>query len=260
MTTPRPAAATSPTRSDTGGSAHPTVVLLFIAVVVGAEAVVAFVDPVAGAAMHGVLLLALLLRFLIAGELAVLCLGLLPLARLASLALTPGYDGAVAYALTGLPLLLAVPWVFFGQPDVRPGLRTPVNVATVTVALSGAPIGALAYAVLDLPVLPAASAPLTLLVEATAVFVFAGVLEEWLFRGILQPALEGVFGGWSVVLTSVLYAAAYLPSHDVAVIGVTAALGAAAGWYVRRTRLLVPVMVAHGLAAAGALVVWPGLT
>jgi hypothetical protein len=36
-----------------------------------------------------------------------------------------------------------------------------------------------------------------------------------------------------------------------------AVLGLAAGFYVRQTLSLTPVAVAHGLLAAGALVVWP---
>lgn len=234
------------------------VALLAASAVVVAEAVVALVDPLAGAVLHALLLVGLLWRWLHAGELLVLALVLLPLGRLTSTALTPSGYSASSYAMTGLPLLVAVLWIFPSLPARRVHAGHHRRPAAVAVAISGIPLGLLMYAALDLPRLPG-SGTATVVIAALAVFLFSGVLEEMMFRGVLLRCLEPAFGGWSVGLTAVLHAAAYLPTRDLRVVAAVAALGAVAGWYVRRSGSLWPVVVAHGSAAAGALVVWPAL-
>ncbi len=111
----------------------------------------------------------------------------------------------------------------------------------------------------DLPVLPDPSSPSTLLLVAPVVFATAGVLEEVVFRGLVQRALARHLGSAAVVVTAILFAAAYLPSRDPAALAVIAPVGLAFGWYVARSGRVAPVALSHGLMAAGALVVWPGL-
>ena len=60
-----------------------------------------------------------------------------------------------------------------------------------------------------------------------------------------------------VVLADLLFTAAYLPTRDVGILLLMAVVGLGFGFYVRRTGGLPAVAVAHGLMAAGALVVWP---
>ena len=232
---------------------------LFAAVlaVTAAEAVVAFVHPVAGAIAHAVLLIALLARWISAGEPAVLVLALVPLARVTSLALTPTDYGAVSYVLPGLPLLLAVVWTLRRLRRARLGRWKRPTWHGVLVALSGIPLGYVTYALLDLPTIPYKSSASTIALGLPVVFLFAGVLEELLFRGLVQPTLERPFGPWSIVLADLLFVAAYLPTRDAGLIAVMAVVGLGFGWYVRRTGGLGAVAVAHGLLAAGALVFWP---
>ncbi|MCW2675678.1 MAG: putative metal-dependent rane protease [Modestobacter sp.] len=231
------------------------VLLAAVVAIVGAEAVVAFVDPVAGAVVHAALLLALLLRWVTAGDLALLVLALVPLGRVTSLALTPDVAGPGAYLLTGLPLLVAVVWTARGlgaHRELRWGRPAWIAIA---VALCGIPLGLLVDAVLDLPGATGGTAAGT----AVVVFVFAGALEELLFRGLVQRALTGPFGVWGVVLADLLFSAAYLPTRDVGLVAVMAVAGLGAGFYVRRTGGVAAVAIAHGLLAAGALAVWPAL-
>ncbi|MCU1620878.1 MAG: amino terminal protease family protein [Modestobacter sp.] len=227
--------------------------ILAVVGIVVAEVVVAFVDPVAGAALHGLLLLGLLLGWVAAGDRALLVLALVPLGRVTSLALTPRDDGAWAHLLTGLPLLIAVLWLLRGS--ARPVVWARPAWHALAVALAGVPLGLIASALLDLPRAGGMVVPLAALV----VFVFAGVLEELLFRGLVQRGLTRPLGARGVVLADVLFVAAYLPTRDVGLIVWMAVLGLGAGYYVRRTGGLTAVAVAHGLMAAGALVIWPAL-
>jgi membrane protease YdiL (CAAX protease family) len=231
-------------------------VLAAVAAIVVAESVVAFVDPVAGAVLHGVVLLALLLRWLMAGDLACLVLALVPLGRVTSLALTPEGLGAGAYALAGFPLLVAVVWMLRGLTGERQPWWGRPRVLGIAVALSGIPLGLLAYFLADPPEFPRG---VGMVLAVPVVFVFAGVLEELLFRGLVQRVLTGRFGTAGVVLADLLFVAAYLPTRDVGLILVMAVAGLGFGFHVRRTGGLASVAVAHGLLAAGALVVWPAL-
>ncbi len=234
-------------------------VLAAVVAVIAAEAVVAFVDPVVGAAAHGVLLLVLLIRWVLAADIAVLVLALVPLGRLTSLALTPQYHSSTTYALAGLPLVLGVLWMSRGFPGPR-YQRPPVpRWWAIAVVLSGLPLGGAAYLLLPVPVFEDPPAPGTIAVRALVTFLVAGVLEELLFRGLVQRTLAPAFGGWAVVLADILFVAAYLPVRDPGVLAFMAVFGLAAGEWVRRTRLVTPVAIAHGLVAAGALVIWPAV-
>jgi uncharacterized protein len=221
-----------------------------------AEALVAFVGPVTGAIVHAALLLVLLTAWVSDGDRTLLVLALVPMGRVTSLALTLDSDAASARALAGLPLLLAVGWLVRDLPAARRGDRRPPSWQGVAVALSGIPLGLAVYLLLDLP--PVGG---SVVVAAPVLFVFGGVLEELLFRGLVQPSVSGWWSGIAgVVLADVLFAAAYLPTRNGELVLVMASLGLGAGLYVRRTGSLVPVAVAHGLLAAGALAVWPAWT
>jgi membrane protease YdiL (CAAX protease family) len=232
-------------------------VLAAVLAVVAAESLVAFVDPVAGAVAHGLLLVVFLLRWVLAEEATILVLALAPLGRLTSLALTPQYYEPATYALTGFPLLLAVLWMSRGFPGSIEQARPTPAWPAVAVALAGIPLGWAAHALLPLPVLDDPDAALTIAVGVPVTFLFAGVLEELLFRGLVLRTLERPFGVWAIVLADVLFVAAYLPVRDPGVLAFMAVVGLAFGEYVRRTRLLAPVAIAHGLMAASALVIFP---
>ena len=237
-----------------------TVVLLAIVALVAAEWVLAQLDPSLGAAAHAVILLVLLLRWVWAGEEAILVLAIIPMARIASLALTPKHSGLTAYVVTALPAAIPVVWAMRNSPATSARRRTRVTWHAVVVMLTGLLAGLTAHLFLDLPRLPNAHSLRVVTVGAVVVFLCAGVVEELLFRGLLQGALEGQFGGWAIVLADVVFAAMYLPTRDTAALAALAAFGLFWGWYVRRTGGLAAVAIAHGLMAAGALVVWPGIT
>ena len=234
-------------------------VLAVVAAIAVMEGVVAFVDPVVGAVGHALVLLAVLLRWVLAGQVTLLVLALVPLGRLTSLALTPENYGTAGYVLTAIPLLAAVLWMWrdLGWP-VRPEAGRPAW-PSVAVALSGIPLGWAAANLFEVPYLPDRKSLLVILVTAITVFVFVGVLEEVLFRGLVQRFLAGPFGAWAFIVADVLFTAAYLPSRDAGLIAYMALVGLGFGYFVQRTGGLWAVATAHGLLAAGAVAVWPVL-
>jgi membrane protease YdiL (CAAX protease family) len=79
-------------------------------------------------------------------------------------------------------------------------------------------------------------------------------LEELVFRGVIQGALEPLLGAWSVAAADLLFAATYVGSGSAPYAIGTAVFGLGCGWWVRRTRSLAGAAVAHGLVAAVLLV------
>jgi membrane protease YdiL (CAAX protease family) len=236
----------------------PTVaaVCAYVAAIAGTEWVAAFGSPVAAAALAGVLLVALLAHYVWSGEPALAALALVPLLRIASLALVTG-NVVSSCVLAGVPVLIGV--VLAARALDLQGvialwqirLRSQWHVALGTLVLARA-----APALLTLAPVVSDRSPAEVLVAAAVVFVFAGVLEELLFRGVVQAALAGVVRGWSVPLADVLFAATYVGSGSWAYTVFMAAFGLACGWWVRRTGSVAGAAVAHGLLAAGVLVVW----
>jgi uncharacterized protein len=242
-------------------SAWPKVVVagVYVPMLVAAEALAAFGGAVPAAVLHGVILVTLLTQYVIsaAAGRVIAALTLVPLLRLSSLALSIE-DPLGFYVVSGVPVLLAA--VLAADALDLPGILRLWDIRHRSqwhVALVALFVAEVATPLLSLePVAHARSLPAVLL-AALIVFLFAGVLEELVFRGVLQGALTPLFGGWSVVLADVLFAATYLGSGSAAYAVCMAAFGLACGFWVRWTGSLAGAAIGHGLFAAGLLVIWP---
>ncbi len=97
------------------------------------------------------------------------------------------------------------------------------------------------------------------LLAAFILLVFTGVLEEFIFRGLIQETSIGVLGRGGLVYTAFLFAIlhiGYLSLPDVLfVFGV----GLMFGLFVARTRSLVGVSLAHGLTNISLYLIYPFL-
>lgn len=227
----------------------------YIAALTAAEAIAAFAAPAVAAGVAGAMLVALLAHYLLstAVETRVLvALALLPLLRLSSLALATE-DRVVALLAGGVPVLVAV--VLAVRALELPGVLAPRRIRLRSQWQPAA--AALALAVLAAPALHVAPvAARHSVLAAVVVFVFAGVLEELVFRGTIQGALDPLLGAWSVPIADLLFTAAYLGSGSAPYTIFMAGFGLACGWWVRRTRSLAGAAVAHGLVAVALLVVF----
>jgi membrane protease YdiL (CAAX protease family) len=254
---------------------------VYLTAIVLAEVLVAFVDPLAGALVDAVVLLA------IANHLVALrpeeaaywpdepdapydvlqAVALVAILRLTSLSL-PLTDVPQAYwpLIAGVPAVIATALVATPQPfprALRPARTRLGRLARARLLelqlgfFSGVGLGLLAYAVIQpSPLASTASWP-RLIAASLGVVVFAGVLEEVIFRGLLQSSLRRVLGRTGVLVSCGLFAAVYLGTDSVAAIAFFSLVGLAFAVYVERTRSLLAVAVAHGVLALGLLVVWP---
>jgi membrane protease YdiL (CAAX protease family) len=244
--------------ADVRRRASATVVLAYSGALVAVEVLAAFGSPVTAAAIDAALLILLLGHYVLGGERAIAALALVPLLRLSSFALATD-DPVAALAAGGVPVLLAVvlgAHVLELDGILRLGeirRRSQWHVALGAFAVAG---------LLDLvlrvgPMHPSGSLA-ALLGSALVVFVFAGVLEELLFRGLVQVTMTPLLGLWAVPVADGLFATAYLGAAHAYVIAM-AAFGLACGWWVRRTGSMAGAACAHGLLAAGILVIWPAV-
>jgi membrane protease YdiL (CAAX protease family) len=253
-----------PPRSASAPIAWPGVagIVAYGAVLIAAEIVAAAAAPVLAAAIDGTALAALLVHSVLGDERhgrVYAALALVPLLRLSSLALTSS-DPVAFLVVSGLPVLLAVT-LAAGALDVPGALRLweiggrvqwHVAGACVALAVFFAPLLGVA------PLSPGASGG-EVLVAALVAFLFVGVLEELLFRGVVQGSLDPLLGPLSVPAADVLFTATYLGSGSWSYVLLMAAFGLACGWWVRLSRSVAGVAVGHGLFAVVFLVLWPQL-
>jgi membrane protease YdiL (CAAX protease family) len=237
---------------------RPTLVALgaYVGALTAGEALNAFVGPVAAAGADGAILLVLLAHYVMGGATdgrVFAALGLLPLLRLSGLALATE-NHILFLVVSGTPVLLAGVLAARGLElpgalalfDIRKRSQWHVALAAALAAVIAAPF---------VHVMPVAR-PHSVLAWAVAglvVFVFVGLLEELLFRGVIQGALDPMLGAWSIPVADLLFAAAYLDSGSPGFTAGMAVFGMACGWWVRRTRSLAGAAVAHGLVAVALL-------
>jgi uncharacterized protein len=247
-------------------------VSLYVAAIAAAEVCFAFVDVAIGVLAHAVLAFALLNHRLVSKRAAgsesreladvLLCLSLVPLLRIFS-AVMPVREvpEIYRYALVGLPLLVAAAAVAHavGAETLVASLRRWSRWEQGTVALSGIPLGLLAYVIVRPdPVMDGLDWD-RLVLGSLILMVFSGFAEEVIFRGLLQGSLSMLFGRLSIVFSSLLFTIVYVGASPPAYIAFVALLGLAFGWFVARTGSLLGVGLAHGLLNVGLILVWPSV-
>jgi membrane protease YdiL (CAAX protease family) len=120
--------------------------------------------------------------------------------------------------------------------DVRPAL-----LATVLFAIVGIPIGLATGFLHWNPRLEWA----TVLVAPVAIYLATAVPEEFLFRGLIQNALEQWAGRAGLPIAAVIFGVAHLPDRRYVLLAAIA--GVAYGWVYMRTRRVTAAAVTHAL-------------
>lgn len=235
-----------------------------------AEVVVVAIDAQQGLLIHALVLLLLLAH---AGALSlhserlsrfVTTLALVPLARIISLAIPLGTFGYFQWILIGGAILLVA-----GLATARTlrvsgaslGLEAP-RLRSVPLVLGlvavGAGVGVLEYMLLEPGPLIQVDDPVALVGPALLLVVLTGVPEELLFRGLMLRHAEPLYGKVGAILlpatAQALLAFAFL---DVAYMFLVFATGALFGLAAHRSKNLVGVSLAHGVANAVLFLVLP---
>jgi hypothetical protein len=222
-----------------------------------------------GAACHAVLLIVLLAHHLVAPitpyHSLLVGLALLPIVRLVSLTVPIlGIPYLIWHVMVAIPIVVATLLAIHSE-QIEPrlmgiGARLDAGVQ-LAVAAVGIPLGLLAWLALrPRPVISGVDAHQVAVASVVGV-LFVAVVEEVVFRGVLQGVALRALGSsvGAVAVSALAYASMSIPSGSPGFILVM--LGAAAffGWIVEVTGSLWGVIGAHALLTVGMLVVWPAV-
>jgi len=240
-----------------------SVAAAYCVLIVAVAAAGAALGAVASAVLNSILLVVLVDHFVIGSRVEgatrlLPAFALVPLLQLASLALAVR-SPLVSLCAAGVPVLLAT-LLAAREAGIVPLVRMSDlrRADQWAPALAAFPLGAAGVLLLGSHPLERGASPALVVAGCVAVFIFSGVLEELVFRGVIQGVLESL-GPASVPFASILFAAMYFASGSVAVVLAAAAGGALAGWWKRQSGSVAGVALAHGVLAAGYLVLWPAL-
>ncbi len=229
-----------------------------------AELMATLVDPRLGLGLHCLILVLLLVEVALAEAGALqdlfLALTLVPLIRILSLSLPLAHVPILYwYPIIGVPLLAAV-WVAarsLGYSWRALGLTLRGWPLQLAVGLSGLALGVVEYAILRPPPLTPAPAWAHAWLPALILLVCTGLLEEMVFRGLLQYAAAEALGRWGMPYVALLFAVMHTGYRSPLNAAFVLAVGLFFGAVVQRTRSLLGVAMAHGLTNIVLFLVMP---
>jgi membrane protease YdiL (CAAX protease family) len=231
-----------------------------------AETVITFASPQAGLVAHALLLLALLLHSALAATTEErnlwASLAFAPLIRILSLSLPLAELPILSwYLITSVPLFAAAfvasRALGYSWRDLGLHLRGwPLQLA---IGLTGLVFGAVEYFILRPEPLAEGLELVYLWRPALILMVSTGLLEEMIFRGLMQRAAVGVLAGSGVVYVALMFAVLHIGYRSLLDVVFVLAVGLFFGWVVQRTRSLLGVTLSHGLTNIGLFLIMPYL-
>lgn len=249
---------------------------VYVAAILTAEALVAYGSALEGILVDAVVVPLVLNRYLVErGRLAasgtacaeltksldlLLVLPLVPILRICSLTMVvPSVPELERYVVVGIPVMAAALWTaaLVDRHHLIALLRVHSLRRQAAIALTGLPLGLLAYLALRPEPLAEPTSPARIAAGCAILVIFSGLLEEFVFRGLLQNAFCARFGPAGQLVSGALFAASYLGSGSVAAVAVFASVGVGFGLAVGGTHSIVGVVAAHGLLSIGLVLVWP---
>ena len=236
------------------------IAIVYLILVVFAETLIVFVGLVPGFIVCGALILGLLIHYAVSKQTArhrlLATLALVPLLRMLSL-IVPIPQLPVAYwnGLVGVVLLMAIGFTFRLLHLSREELGFTLHVPgfQLLFASAGVPLGFIAYLYSKSWVNSSSYHSITFAVLA----IFAGIIEEFMFRGLLLNASQDVFGEASIIYTGVLYATVYMGTLSAGYVATVGFSGLFAAWSTQRTHSLLGAVLLRIFFLGGMLLVWP---
>jgi membrane protease YdiL (CAAX protease family) len=219
-----------------------------------------------GLALHGIILCVLLVHGALEGNLRYrrfyLSLSLAPLMRVLSLSLP----------LSGRPLvewffwigLLVFVGIFFTMRITeisasRIGIKVGKLPIQLLFGLVGIPLGIIEYYILrPEPLTPEFNLE-AMILPAVVLIIFTGVLEEVLFRGLIQQIGITAYSRFGITFSAVLFAVLHVGYGSFADVVFVFVVAMIFGLITHHTGSLLGVSIAHGLTNIGLLLVFPHL-
>ena len=242
------------------------VALLYLVAIALAEVLTTLFEARAGLILHGLLLLVLLLQASLSDRTLtrrfLLAMALAPLTRLLSLVMPLQHFPLVYwYMLVGVPLAVAAIFAAraAGLSRQMLGLTMRKLPFQALVCLSGIGLGYLEYQILRPEPLVAELRLELVWLPALILLVFTGLLEEFIFRGLLQYTAVSKLGRTGLVYTAALFAVLHLGYGSWLDLLFVFAVALYFGWSVQRSSSILGVSLAHGMINIGLFLVFPFL-
>ncbi len=249
----------------------PEVRITFVAVayllaITAAEFITTLVDPLLGVILHGVILATLLIhgsllhrqihrRFFI-------LLSLAPLIRLLSLSIPLSKLGIPMiywYMIIGILLFMAA-FIAGWITDLR-GRRIGWSWGSWPVQLlmgcAGFGLGYVEYLILKPGPLAAYVTWVDVITAALILLVFTGVLEEYIFRGLMQSASMQIMGKFGLLYVGLLFAVLHFGYQSLEDVLFVLFAGLLFGYWVWKTHSLIGASLAHGVANISLYIIFP---
>ncbi|MBC7227264.1 MAG: CPBP family intramembrane metalloprotease [Thermoflexales bacterium] len=220
-----------------------------------AEILTALVEPRLGLLLHSLLLTGALIygarcsdqpayRFWMGVSLA-------PLIRLISLSLPLQSVPLVYwYLIISVPLYVATfivrRWIL-QIPWDQVGLHGRGLTLQVLMLFLGLPLGMLEYQILRPVPLISGWNPGEFLMAALILLISTGLVEELIFRGVMQQVAMEMMGKQGVVYVSAIFAVLHIGHRSLTDVFFVFGVALLFSWFVQRTRSIVGVSLTHGL-------------
>lgn len=244
------------------------IAVIFPVLVVSAEMTASFISVPLGTALHAVLLVVLLAYFIRMDErtdwptyCAIPVLALLPLMRVISVAMPVGIVDQLYWPfLVGTPVLFAAILLShtLNLTWNRSGISRRFWLLQAAIATSGLPLGLIAYFIAQPDPLAAGVTWFDFILGSIILVIFSALVEEIIFRGMLQQIAVQLFGIPGILWSSVLFAAMYIGSLSGEMVLFMLAVGLLFSLYVYWTDSIWGVVLAHSVFKIGLLLVYPG--
>lgn len=244
------------------------VFLGYILFIVVAEIVTSFVDPVYGFSLHSLTLFSLLILYsLKQGEnpssKLYLSLSLAPLIRIISLSMPlANFPRYVGYIVVNIPILVATVAMMrvqgIGFKDAGITFKKPIEQAVI--ALTGIPIGFIDYLILrPEPLAPGLSFwGLTFL--ALVLLLSTGLVEELVFRGVMQRNAVEAFGErLGIIGVALIFASLHIGWLSMLDLAFVFCIGLFYGFSTLWTGNIVGVSLSHGITNVVLFMVAPSI-
>ncbi len=232
--------------------------IAYLVAITLAELITALADPIWGIVFHGLILGALIIHSALTGSdpdrRFLRSLTVAPVIRIISLGMPLGvFPQEWWYALTSIPLF-AIAFLLVRSLPLKwrqVGLRLPAWrdwPLTVMVAVSGVLLGIAEYVILQPKPLVGSLTLETVALPAAILLVSTGLIEELLFRGILQATATESFGTCrGIIYVSLLFGALHIGHLSAVDVGLVIGVALYFAVIVRWTRTLIGVSIAHGI-------------
>ncbi len=242
--------------------------IAYLVAITLAELITALADPIWGIVFHGLILGGLIIHSALTGSdpdrRFLRSLTVAPVIRIISLGMPLGvFPQEWWYALTSIPLFaiafLLIRSLPLGWQPI--GLRFPAWrdwPLTILVMSSGVLLGFAEYTILQPRPLVGSLTLESVALPAAVLMVSTGLIEELLFRGILQATATESFGTWrGIAYVSLLFGVLHIGHLSIVDVGFVIGVALYFAVIVHWTRTLIGVSLAHGITNIMLFIVIP---